>query len=248
MPSLSTTGWLGCALGAALTAAAMAAEPEALAVAPSQQFVAPAPGSYVLHVIQPGPNGAVLDSDGRPDRLERLTRGGVTLLSFMYTYCSDPIGCPLAWSTLQQLRTRLLAAPNLARRVRFISLSFDPLHDTPSAMRLYAGALAAPGGAPRWHFLTTSSVRQLKPIVDDLGQSVQVQLDRAGRPSRLIHHMLKVFLLDDAGRVREIYSTAFLQPEVMYNDIVTLAMEHGWAGESAAPRLVGRPGLARRGR
>jgi hypothetical protein len=37
--------------------------------------------------------------------------------------------------------------------------------------------------------------------------------------------MLKLFLLDREGRVREIYSTAFLHPEAMLNDIRTLVME-----------------------
>ncbi len=37
--------------------------------------------------------------------------------------------------------------------------------------------------------------------------------------------MLKLFLVDRDGRVREIYSTAFLHPESMLNDIRTLVME-----------------------
>jgi len=37
--------------------------------------------------------------------------------------------------------------------------------------------------------------------------------------------MLKVFLLDRQGQVREIYSAAFLHPEVILNDLRTLAME-----------------------
>jgi hypothetical protein len=37
--------------------------------------------------------------------------------------------------------------------------------------------------------------------------------------------MLKVFLIDRKGMVREIYSLAFLQPDVMFNDMQTLYME-----------------------
>jgi len=37
--------------------------------------------------------------------------------------------------------------------------------------------------------------------------------------------MLKLFLIDRQGRVREIYSTEFLHPEAMLNDIKTLVME-----------------------
>jgi hypothetical protein len=40
-----------------------------------------------------------------------------------------------------------------------------------------------------------------------------------------MHHMLKLFLIDRRGIVREIYSLAFVQPQVMLNDIKTLALE-----------------------
>jgi hypothetical protein len=45
--------------------------------------------------------------------------------------------------------------------------------------------------------------------------------------------MLKVFLIDRRGMVREIYSLAYLQPEVMLSDIRTLALESA-AGLSAS--------------
>jgi hypothetical protein len=62
-------------------------------------------------------------------------------------------------------------------------------------------------------------------VLDDLGQDVSVELDRNGKPTRTLHHMLKVFLIDARGKVREIYTLAYLQPEVMLNDIRTLALE-----------------------
>ncbi|WP_317205144.1 SCO family protein [Janthinobacterium sp.] len=165
------------------------------------------------------------DSDGRDYDFERFSKGRITLLSFIYTYCSDPLGCPLAYATMHELRRRLLAAPELARHVRFVSLSFDPIHDTPEAMRRYAGPLADPASALRWNFLTTDTLGQLQPLVEGFGQSVRLQRDKQGRATRLYSHMLKVFLIDADGRVREIYSTAFLLADVVFNDITTLAME-----------------------
>ena len=38
-------------------------------------------------------------------------------------------------------------------------------------------------------------------------------------------HTLKVFLVDPAGVVREIYSTAYLMPRMIVNDMRTLALE-----------------------
>jgi protein SCO1/2 len=193
---------------------------------PRQEFMAPAPGSYNLQIIQKAPGGNVLDIDGRAYKLDRYTTGRVTLLSFIYTYCVDPIGCPLAFETFTRVRERLLKTPDLAKQVRFVSLSFDPVNDTPTAMKHYAGKLADATSPLRWHFLTTRSVDELRPIIDDFGQDVSVQVDDKGRPTRLYNHTLKIFLLDTQGRVREIYTTAFLLPDVLFNDIQTLAMEH----------------------
>jgi cytochrome oxidase Cu insertion factor (SCO1/SenC/PrrC family) len=56
---------------------------------------------------------------------------------------------------------------------------------------------------------------------------VSVDVDVTGRATRTLHHMLKMFLIDARGEVREVYSLAYLQPQVMFNDIKTLAMEAG---------------------
>jgi cytochrome oxidase Cu insertion factor (SCO1/SenC/PrrC family) len=216
---------LPAAVAVLLLAAAGAAGAHELPRAPKQDFVAPAAGSYELPVIQRAPSGRVLDVDGFSYPFSRYTRGRVTLVSFMYTYCVDPIGCPLAHETLVKLRERLIARPELARATRFVSLSFDPTNDTPEAMRAYGGKLADARSPLRWHFLTTRSVPDLMPLLDGFGQDVAVQPDEAGRPTRVISHMLKLFLLDARGRVREIYSTAFLLPDMMANDIETLVLE-----------------------
>lgn len=205
--------------------AALGAGPEApLVQRPVQGFVANPAGSYALPVIQRATDGVVLEGDRVPRRLARYTHGAVTLLSFVYTYCTDPTGCPLAYATFEDLRQRVAAKPALKGRVRFVSLSFDPANDTPEAMRLYGGGRAKSAAVP-WHFLTTYSMRFLMPILDGYGQDVEIERDADGRPTRAITHMLKVFLLDQGGMVREIYSSAFLHPEVMLNDIETLAMQ-----------------------
>lgn len=192
--------------------------------AASPAFVPP-PGSYYLPVIQTGPKGTVLDAKGHAVPLAPYTRGRVTLLNFMYTYCTDPVGCPLLYSTLNQVRTRLLAMPALARQVRFVSISFDPDNDTPEAMQRYGGPLAGNSNLLRWEFLTTRSVAELQPILSSLDQPVQMRRDQTGKPSRLYYHLLKLYLFDRNGDIREIYNAAFLQPELIYNDIHTLLLE-----------------------
>lgn len=195
-----------------------------LVQAPTQGFVANPAGSYRLPVLQQAANGWVLDGSMVPLRLSRYTQGAVTLLSFVYTYCTDPIGCPLAYATMTDLKSRVLADASLHGKVRFVSLSFDPSNDTPDAMRHY-GAEHAKSSALPWRFLTTYSPNFLLPILEGYGQDVEVELDARGEPTRVRTHMLKLFLIDPRGAVREIYSAAFLHPEVMFNDIKTLVME-----------------------
>lgn len=192
--------------------------------APTQDFVAPVPGSYALPPIQQAADGWVLEANWLPRRLSGYTHGALTLLSFVYTYCSDPIGCPLVYATFDTVKRRVLADPALRGQVRLVSLSFDPSNDTPGAMRAYGGEHARSTDLP-WHFLTTYSMKFLKPILDDFGQDVEIELDANGAPTRARTHLLKVFLLDRTGQVREIYSTAFLHSDVILNDLRTLALE-----------------------
>lgn len=211
-------------LVAGLTAAAgLAAAHELPRGAPSMEFVPPPAGTYALPAIQAAPDGRVLDTHGRNHGLARFTRGKVTLLSLFYAQCADPAGCPLAFAAMVELRDRLAAEPALARRVRLVSLSFDPVHDTPRRLAAFGHHFA--GKAVAWDFLTTASPEEVAPILDGFGQDVAVEADGDdGRP-RTISHTLKLFLLDRTGTVREIYSTAFLLPDVVYNDIVTLLIE-----------------------
>src|SRR5690606_32744125 len=143
------------------------------------------------------------------------------------------VGCPLAYAAFVDVRSRVLADPSLIDKVRFVSLSFDPTHDTPAAMQYYGGEYAR-AQEPRWHFLTTSSMRRLEPILEGFGQDVEVEPDVAGAPTRAITHLLKVFLIGPRGRVREVYGVAFLHPEVVFNDIRTLAMETDGRAERVA--------------
>jgi cytochrome oxidase Cu insertion factor (SCO1/SenC/PrrC family) len=126
---------------------------------------------------------------------------------------------------LHDLRHRLAARPEVAGRLRFISISMDPVHDTPVALRRYAGDTLGRRDI-EWQYLTARSVPELLPLLDVFGQDVSVDLDALGRPTRVLHHMLKMFLIDAGGEVREIYSLSFMQPKVIANDVRTLLMEH----------------------
>jgi protein SCO1 len=203
--------------GLALAANAVGAAPPALTLPP--------PGSYRLEHILRAPDGEVLDSDGSAHRMAEFTAGKVTLFSFIYTYCTDARGCPLAYATMHELKQSIVRDAALRGQVRFVSMSFDPQYDTPAAMRSYGGEDARDRGPLRWYFLTAPSQRALAPLLDGFGQDARLANLAAGQRAPVYSHVLKVYLLDRRGAVREIYSTSFLRTDAMLNDIRTLVAE-----------------------
>ena len=231
----------GVALAAWLAAAPAAVAHEA-APPSALDFDPPRPGTYTLHRIMRAPDGDVLGLDGRPHRLSEFTHGRITLLGFIYTTCTDPEGCPLAYRVFETVKHALeehygfagaqrvsggLGGPVARPPLQLVTLSFDPMRDTPSVMRRYAGSrVSTESRGPRWYFLTTRSARELQPLVEGFGQDVRVIVDRAnGTPRRELSHVLKVFLIDPAGFVREIYTSTFLHRQTVLNDVETLLME-----------------------
>ena len=189
------------------------------------EFDAPAPGTYQLPVIKPAPDGAVLDSNGIPRRLHQLMAGKVVVLSFVYTQCSDARGCPLATAVLYQIHRATASDPVLAERLKLITLSFDPAHDTPAVMAGYARSSEPATRGSEWDRLTTSSDRALAPILAGYGQIVT--RPASSQAGNALTHRLRVYLIDPQQRIRNIYGLDFLDPELLLADVRTLLLEEG---------------------
>ena len=169
----------------------------------------------------------MLDDRGQRRRLFDYLGDRYVLLSFIYTRCSVKSGCPLAAAVFQMLRSGLDEEPAVAGQVHLVTLSFDPERDTPDAMNRYARSLGVKGAAESkaWTFLTTSSYGDLQPILDGYGQYIVREIDADGRYTGNLAHVLKVFLIDRERRVRQIYSSAYLHPSIVINDVKTLMIE-----------------------
>lgn len=214
----------------------------AAADAPSAPgFTAAPAGSYRLPVIAGAADGRLLDADGQPMRLQDLLADRLVLLSFVYTHCSDAAGCPLATQVLHQVGRRLQQQPRLKERLRVLTISFNPDQDTPQAMRDYAASIDKHG--LDWRFLTAASARDLQPLLEAYQQPVQKVYDDQGRFTGRYAHLLRVYLIDSARHIRNIYSVDYLQPEVIVNDLLTLLQDP--AGETLPALAAGdryRPG------
>jgi len=229
--SAALATWLFAGTAALPPTTAFAHEvPAPVANPPAGAFGPPPAGSYRLSTIQRAPHASVIDEHGRAQELARLMHGRITLLGLLYTRCTDPDGCPRATWAFSRVRSLLRPDPALERRVLLASLSFDPAHDTPRAMAAYAAEVRGDSPGADWRFLTTRSEASLAPVLEDLGQDVTALPGQAED----FAHTVKVYLIDARGDVREIYSSAYLVPEMIANDIRTLALERPYSAASAS--------------
>ena len=149
--------------------------------------------------------------------------GKITLLSFIYSTCSDINGCPLSMAVFYKIQDKLKKNKKLRNKVRLISLSFDPEIDTPEVMKLYGKNLKSDD--LDWSFLTTKSYRELNPIIEAYSQPVIRKYDDSGNYKGVDSHILRVFLIDSNKVVRNIYSVSFLHSKLLINDIINLSLE-----------------------
>ncbi|WP_167759796.1 SCO family protein [Massilia horti] len=112
---------------------------------------------------------ALQDQDGRPVDLYRdLIAGRSVVIHTFFAGCGD--SCPAMMATLRAVQERL--GNRLGPEVRLVSITIDPVHDTPAALKAYARKL---GAQPGWVFLTGSeqqvgeALRRLGLFVDDPG-------------------------------------------------------------------------------
>jgi protein SCO1/2 len=118
-----------------------------------------------LQVGEIVPDFTMTDQNGKTFKLSDL-RGEVVALTFVYTRCPLPDFCPLMDRKFSELARRIGLSPKRSGRVRLISLSFDPEHDTPEVLSKHAAIRGA--NPPLWTYAVASHV-ELAKIAPRLG-------------------------------------------------------------------------------
>ena len=96
------------------------------------------------------------DQNGRELRFySDVLKDKVVMLNVIFTRCTD--ACPLITRKLREVRDAM--GPALASQVTFVSISSDPLNDTPAALKAFAEKQGV--DSANWLFLTRD-----KPDVD----------------------------------------------------------------------------------
>lgn len=206
------------------------ARPEAsLPRSAEHDYALPEPGSYRLPVIKEAADGRVLDAKRGVASLKDLTRGRITVLSFIYTRCASANACPRATGMLKQLHRLSEQDTALASSLRLVTMSFDPKTDTPERMAAYSAWAGTAKDAAEWRFLTAESDEALLPILRAYDQMVDRRANMDD-PLGPYFHPVRVYLIDRAGRIRNIYSFGTLDPRLVATDVRTLLIEESEGG------------------
>jgi len=108
----------------------------------------------------------LVDQDGREMRLYTdLLQGQSVVIDVMFTSCTG--ACPAMSATFARLQEHL--GDRLGKDVRLISISVDPVTDTPAKLKEYAARFHA---RPGWYFLTGAKAN-VDEALKKLGQYVE---------------------------------------------------------------------------
>ena len=94
------------------------------------------------------PNVSLVNQDGKTLRFyDDMIKDKVVLINFIYLTCHD--ACPLETAKLRQVQEAL--GDRVGRDIFMYSVTIDPEHDTPAALKAYAEKFMV---GPGWQFLT----------------------------------------------------------------------------------------------
>jgi protein SCO1 len=179
--------------------------------------VAPAAREPGIPALKPGeavPDETFVDQDGRKVTLSSFA-GSVVVLTFIYTRCPLPDYCP----RMDRLFGTLQAAVRSGRvrvPVKLISVSFDPVFDTPAVLRQHAAEVGA--DATIWSFLTAD-----RKVVDEFGARFGLSVLRGERDPADITHNLRTAVIDAHGRLVRVYDGNRWTPADIMTDLASLA-------------------------
>ena len=131
----------------------------------------------------------LLNQNGQSLRLPDL-QGKVTLFNFIFTSCSSV--CPVQTHALVQMLDGL--PPEVRTRVHLVSVSLDPLSDTPQALKVFAKRFNA--DRDNWSFVTGRP-----QDIERLAESLWLFQNGKGRAA-LETHDISLWIIDVQGSVR----------------------------------------------
>lgn len=173
------------------------------------------PGDTIWHTL---PSFVLLTQDSLPFTHDSL-KGWVHVADYFFTRC--PGICPQLSRSMQSIQAYLSGT---SARVRLVSYTVDPVHDTPSVLREYAGRYQA--DRSRWTFVTGPETTLYRLAVKGYLIPVDKAADSTQGELGYVHSDMLV-LVDPDLRIRGFYSGLdSAQVRKLQDDLNLLLLEY----------------------
>jgi len=176
-------------------------------------------GSSALRIPQPGdevPDFTLVNQNGKTIEFRQF-RGKPLLLTFIYTRCPFPDYCPRMSNNFAQVVQQLQRDPKTFAAAQLLSISIDPEHDQPAALRSY-GERYVGRVDPRfahWEF-ASGSPEQVRKVADFFGLAYNQ------KDGQIVHGLVTVLVGKD-GKVAKVYSGNDWKPGEVAADFIAAA-------------------------
>ena len=149
-------------------------------------------------------------------------RGKLTIYNFTYSNCA--VGCPQTLPQMQSLKNELIKLSGQDAKFALVTISLDPEHDTPEAMKKMAAPfLTGASDGISWDFLTGDATRTRYVVGGGFSIYYQSLNGQTGTPSIKFEHRYE--LVDGWGIIRAEYHGVELDMARVLRDIGYLQAE-----------------------
>jgi protein SCO1/2 len=158
------------------------------------------------------PDFTLTNQDGEKVSLRDL-RGKVVVVNFIFTHCES--GCLVSTAKLKDVQNAFKNKP-----FQLVSITFDPAHDTPAALKEYAKRFRA--DLANWSFLT-GTPEEIEPVLFDY--KIEVNWKGKKGPTEeivsvaIVDHGMKSYVIDQTGAKRFEYWGQDFDTKVVIKDL-----------------------------
>lgn len=162
---------------------------------------------------------SLVNQNGNQVEFPQIIKGKIAVVGYIYTNCPDI--CPLTTNNMQRIQKEV--AKDKIDNIEFVSISFDPLTDTPEVLRKYAEIRNL--NLNNWVFLTGQ-----KTIIDSLIKQAGVfaaindsTVLKSGKKNYYYVHTDRIQLIDEEGNILKNYKGSKINIDEIVADIKKLS-------------------------
>jgi protein SCO1 len=160
----------------------------------------------------------LIDQNNDSKEYPACSKGNITVVSYIFTNCPDI--CPLTTNNMRLIQEKV--NKEKIRGIKFVSISFDPLQDSPTTLRKFAEVRDL--DLSNWTFFTGT-----KPTIDSLMKQIGIiavigdsTVFKSGKKIYYYVHTDRIQLMDKDGKIRKNYKGSSINTSEIVKDIKLL--------------------------